>query len=644
MCGIAGFLGAESPRMGERLIKQMCDRIAHRGPDAWGWLVDGEVALGHRRLSIIDLEGGSQPLGNEDGSVQIVFNGEIYNYRLLRKELVERGHHFATHSDTEVLVHLYEDVGDRLPQYLNGMFAFAIWDSRRQQLFLARDRFGKKPLYYSLGLPGFRFCFASELKALQVLPGFSQGINARAAADFLALGYVPEPHSIYDQVSKLPPGHSIVVAPSNTALHRYWTPDFNGALRQDFDDTVEEIRMLATDAVERRMISDVPLGGLLSGGVDSTAVVGLMALKSARPVRTFSIGFSDPRLNELSFAAAAVNRYRTDHEEQVVTPSIEDVFDRLVWHFDEPFGDPSAVPMLYVSRMARRHVTVALSGDGADEVFGGYRRYYWNLCEERLRSLFPSVVRKTLFRIGARYYPRFEYMPRLFRARATLNLLSRELPGAYFTHMSAFRDDPAEELLGAGLRRELAGYSSRESFCRRFEPYRHLPPLMQMQAVDLETYLPGDILVKVDRASMAYALEIRSPWLDFRLAELAGLMPADWKLTHGIGKFAFKEAVRPYVPAEIIDRTKMGFAVPLGAWLRTSLVPVFDRLVFRPDMQDLLSLPLVRQMSNEHRSGRRNHGPKLWNILMFSAWHARFQRGEALDAKEVFRAPSVVNP
>src|SRR5947209_17149507 len=424
MCGIAGFMTTGAPA-GSELLRRMCDRLAHRGPDAYGSMLAGPVALGHRRLSIIDLAAGGQPLANEDGTVQVVFNGEIYNYRELRAELTARGHRFATRSDTEVLVHLYEDLGERMPERLEGMFAFAIWDARRQRLFLARDHFGKKPLYYSEQIPGMRLAFASELKALACLPGFPDQPDTRAVARFLAFGYVPDPDTIFAGARKLAPGHSLTLDCGGAAdqarpiaLRRYWEPRLEPDYERRFETAVEEIRSLAAEAVERRMVADVPLGAFLSGGVDSSAVVGLMAARAPGKVKTFSIGFRDANqqvsrgFDELAFARQTAALHATEHREQVVTPFIEEMFETLAQAFDEPFGDASAIPTLYLARMTRRHVTVALSGDGADEVFGGYRRYYFGVLEQRLRERFPGWFRRSVIRAGAACYPKFDYLPR----------------------------------------------------------------------------------------------------------------------------------------------------------------------------------------------------------------------------------------
>jgi asparagine synthase (glutamine-hydrolysing) len=602
-------------------LKRMCDRLAHRGPDAEGYFCGDEAALGHRRLSIIDLSGGAQPLGNEDGSVQVVFNGEIYNYVELQRELLRNGHRLATRSDTEVLVHLYEELGEALPERLNGMFAFAIWDVRRKQLLLGRDRFGKKPLYYSCDVTGTRFCFASELSALAALPGFRGTLNEQSAADFLAFSYVPEPRTIYEGVFKLEPGHTLTVTRQGLRKRKYWDPAFEAPNGDRLQDAVEHVRCLAEDAVERRMLSEVPLGAFLSGGVDSSFVVAAMARK-APGVKTFTIGFRNHDYDERTAARSVVSHCGTEHHEQVVEPSPR-ILSTLVTRFDEPFGDSSAIPTLYLARMTRQHVTVALSGDGADEVFGGYRRYYFGVLEERLRDLFPSWLRRSAIRLAGRYYPKLDFAPQVFRAKTLLTNLSDELANSYFTSMSVFRDRSLGAVLAQELRRSINGYTPRQSFCERFVPFRHLPPLEQMQAVDMQTYLPGDILVKVDRATMAYSLEARAPWLDYRIAELAGRLPSGFKSHHRIGKYIFKMAASSYLPNPVIRRRKMGFSVPIGEWFRTALKPVFQTVVLDSAGAGLLDPVEVRRIWEQHQSGYHNHDRKLWNLLMLVCWDLR---------------------
>jgi asparagine synthase (glutamine-hydrolysing) len=633
MCGIAGYLTFQGDLPNRSTVKRMCDRLAHRGPDSEGFFVDRHAALGHRRLSIIDLSSGDQPMSNEDGNLQIIFNGEIYNYLELRSRLIQKGHRFATNSDTEVIVHLYEDEGEHTPEHLNGMFAFVIWDSRRKQLFAARDRFGKKPLYYSLTVPGIRFCFASELKALLTLPGFPAEVDQYAVADFLALSYISPPATIFKSVRQLRPGESITLTEDDERLTRYWQPRFDIQSRP-LDQVIEEIHTLAADSVERRMISDVPLGAFLSGGVDSSAVVAFMARKARDQVKTFSIGFTDKRYDELQYARLVASRYHTDHHETVVAPRIEDVLDEHIEHYDEPFADPSAIPMLYLSRMTREHVTVALSGDGADELFGGYRRYYFGLIEERIRHKFPGWFRHSVFQTASKYYPKFDYLPQVFRAKAMLRNLSTEFGDAYFASMSAFAGGSRlRTVLSEGMISSLRDYAPRQAFVERFHAVGHLPPLQQMQAVDFETYLPGDILVKADRATMAYSLESRSPWLDYRLAELACRLPTDLKIHGKTGKFVFKKMLEPYLQRILLGRRKMGFSVPLESWFRTSLKPVFEARVLHNDMQAYLNLDEVRRLWNEHQSGLHDHSKGFWNLLMLASWDQRYNTAGKVSAQ-----------
>lgn len=622
MCGIAGFFNHHDRPAEEAPLTAMCSRLIHRGPDGGGAFRQGPVALGHRRLSIVDVAGGQQPIANESGSVVIVFNGEIYNFPELRENLQKRGHHFRTRTDTEVIVHLYEEAGERTPEYLNGMFAFAIWDQRRRQLFLARDRMGKKPLYYSTAVPGMALCFASELKALTVLPECPRALDLSSFADFLSLSYVPDPRTIYKDIHKLAPAHSLTVSGSGIQLRRYWKPDFAGS-DLSFDAAVHRIAALSDDAVRCRMISDVPLGAFLSGGVDSSAAVGFMARHTTGPVKTFSIGFTDKRFDELRFARVAATLNRTHHHEQTVSPSIHDALHQLTEYFDEPFGDSSAIPMLYLSRMTRQHVTVALTGDGADEIFGGYRRYYYGVLEESWRQRLPRAMRRHVLGTAARFYPKFDYLPRPLRARTLLGNLAQDLPDAYFTSMSAFRDSGLTSVLSGDVSSALHGYSGRHLFRDLAAQAADWAPLQQMQFIDFHTWLPGGILVKADRTTMACSLESRSPWLDYRLVELACSLPPAYNLHRNTGKYVFKEAVSPVVPGSLLQRTKMGFSVPLASWFRSSLRPVFESAVLGNSLKDFLSLDEVRHLWQEHQSGVSNHERKLWNLLVFACWQQR---------------------
>jgi asparagine synthase (glutamine-hydrolysing) len=620
MCGIAGFITDGRPADRELLVA-MCDRIAHRGPDSSGYFLEGGAALGHRRLSIIDLSGGDQPLGNEDGSVQVVFNGEIYNYLELRNDLIRRGHVFRTSSDTEVLVHLYEEAGESMANYLNGMFAFAIWDRRQKHLLLARDRFGKKPVYYVTGRSGLRIACASELKALRLIEGVGDRINPQALASFLTFGYVPDPDTIYGDVCKLPPASTLLLTPENCRIRRYWTPRFAASLQKDYRNSVEELNALAEDSVRRRMMSEVPLGAFLSGGIDSTALTGVMSSIGSGTVRTFSMGFNDSRFDERRYALIAARAHNTDHHVEVVTPSVEEILDRFVETFDEPFGDSSAIPMLYLSRMTRQFVTVALAGDGADEVFGGYRRYRHGVIEDRVRHYLPEWSRRPVFGAAGRLYPKADYLPRMFRAKSLLTNLAEDIGDAYFNSMTAFRDGALTSVLSRDTRRQLGDFNPRTGYRERFRKVRHLGPLAQMQAVDFETYLPGDILVKADRATMAYSLESRSPWLDYRLAEFAGELPASFKISGFNQKRILKDAMAGYIPQELLHRKKMGFSVPLASWLRTSLKPIFEEMVLKDGVGGILSIPEVRRLWAAHESALHDHSRKLWYLLVLGLWY-----------------------
>jgi asparagine synthase (glutamine-hydrolysing) len=413
---------------------------------------------------------------------------------------------------------------------------------------------------------------------------------------------------------------------------QYWSPAFDIQENLTLPQAVEQIEALAPDSVDRRMISDVPLGGFLSGGVDSSSVVAFMAQRAGATVKSFSIGFTNEAFDELPYARLVAERYRTEHHEKVVTPSVHEILKTLVDHYDEPFGDSSAIPTLYLSRMTRQFVTVALSGDGADELFGGYRRYFYGVLEDRLRQRFPEWFRNTVFRYAGRYYPKFDYLPRVFRGKTLLTNLSRSLGDSYFTSLSAFRDEGLNAVLSPALRRDLAGYSPRDGYRKLFEEVSHLPPLQQMQAVDLKTYLPGDILVKVDRATMAYSLESRAPWLDHRLASVACRLPAGLKLNGKVGKYAFKQVVRKHIPESILTRPKMGFGVPLGEWFRTSLYPVFESIVLQPEMESYLDLREVRRIWGEHQSKLHSHEAKLWNLLMLATWNLRHHHADTRDS------------
>ncbi|MGC2415265.1 MAG: XrtA/PEP-CTERM system amidotransferase [Stellaceae bacterium] len=630
MCGIAGIFDHRGQTDIDRaLLHRMTDVIGHRGPDGDGFYHAPGIGLGYRRLAVIDLAGGNQPMFNEDRTVCLVFNGEIYNFQPLMAELAALGHHFRTRSDTEVIVHAWEEWAEACLDRLNGMFAFALWDGRTETLFLARDRLGEKPLYYSFLADG-RLIFGSELKSLLCSPDVDRRLDPRAIEEFFAFGYIPDPHSIYRSVHKLPPAHCLVLRRDGriSAPRAYWDLRFDDGGRLRREEVVEELVLRLREAVRLRMISDVPLGAFLSGGVDSSGVVAMMAGLREAPVKTFSIAFGVRGWDESTHAAAIAKRYGTDHHVREVDPNSFDLVDRLASIYDEPFGDSSAMPTFRVCAMARENVTVALSGDGGDEVFAGYRRYRWHCSEERVRRLLPQSVRGPVFGALGRVYPKFDWLPRPFRAKATLQELARDQAGAYFSSVSVCGDALRRQLFSPALRNELQGYSAvdllREHMARSGSEH----PLSRVQYADFKTYLPGDILTKVDRASMANSLEVRVPLLDHTLVEWAARLPPLFKLHGREGKYLLKLALENYVPREILYRPKQGFAVPLAAWFRGPLRERLYRTLQRAALRDsgLFEMRFVERLIEQHLSGTFDHSAPLWTLLMFDAFLRNSQR------------------
>jgi len=603
----------------------------------------GGAALGHRRLSIIDLGGGHQPLSNEDDTIWIVFNGEIYNYRELRPGLESAGHHFRTATDTETIIHLYEEYGDDCVNHLRGMFAFALWDEKRQRLLLARDRLGKKPLVYRLD-PG-RILFASELKSLLQVPGVPRTLDPRALDYFLTYQYVPHPHCILEGYHKLPPGHLAVFERGNLAVRRYWSPPFEepgasptggGAATADWspDRWRQELRATLTEAVRLRMRSDVPLGAFLSGGIDSTIISGLMQQLSERPVHTFSIGFPVRQFDETSYAREAARHLRTEHHEMVVEPHALSILPRLIWHYDEPFSDSSAIPTMYLSEMTRQTVTVALSGDGGDELFAGYDRYRavrFGMAIDRL----PRPVRAL---ITARIWQKIpaSVRQRSFRRRVRRLLaeLGKPPEKRYLRWISIFDAERRHELYTADLRARLGDVDSSDALLAAYAECPTRDFVTRTTCADVLTYLPCDILKKVDIASMAYGLECRCPFLDHQVAELAARMPIELKQTPQQGKKILIETFADLLPASIQKRSKMGFGVPLDHWFRGELRPLLhDALLDRKSLERGYFEPaVVRRLVEEHDQKRWDHSYRLWALLCFEMWHRMF-----LDAAE---APS----
>jgi asparagine synthase (glutamine-hydrolysing) len=605
------------------LLVAMTDRIAHRGPDGDGFHVAPGIGLGHRRLAIIDVAGGKQPIFNEDETVAITYNGEIYNFQELMTELVAKGHRFRTRSDTEVVVHAWEEWGERCVERFRGMFAFAIWDETRQTLFLARDRFGKKPLYYAVLEDGL-LLFASELKALLLHPRLPRRLDPTAVEDFFAYGYVPETKAIYRDVAKLSPAHTLSIRRGQPigAPREYWDLAFKDGGPHREEEAREELISQLREATKIRLISEVPLGAFLSGGVDSSAVVALMAEQSESPVNSFSIGFTQADYDETAYAERVSAQYKTRHHGRIVDADDFALVDRLASIYDEPFADASAIPTFRVCALARERVTVALSGDGGDELLAGYRRYRWHSTEERIRGAIPDGLRKAAFGTLGRLYPKLDWAPRRLRAKATfLELAASSLDG-YFLNISVLNDDVRRRLYSPGFARELQGYRAIEQLARYFDKAPSDDPLLRAQYADIKTYLPGDILTKVDRASMASSLEVRAPIIDHRFAEWSAALPPSLKLHNGTGKYVLKRAFESRLPHDLLYRPKQGFAVPLAAWFRG---PLRERL-----RQSLRSMRLadtgwfntgfINGAAEQHIAGTRDHSALLWSLLMFEAF------------------------
>lgn len=627
MCGIAGVLYADPARpVDSGVLRAMGESMAHRGPDGEGHWVGPGVGLVHRRLAIIDLAGGRQPLGNEDGSVQVTFNGEIYNYQGLRADLLAKGHQFRTNSDTEVLVHLYEEEGERLVNRLRGMFAFAIWDSGKRRLLLARDRLGIKPLYFSHD--GEKLLFGSELKALLAHPGVARDIDPAALEDYLAYGMVSGERSIFRGVRKLLPGHTLMVRPGEwgRAPRRYWQlqrePD-EGRSQEDWE---EAIRAKVREAIKLHLIADVPVGAFLSGGVDSSVVVSSSAGATRGALRTFSIGFREQAFSELPFAREVADQFGAQHTEEIVTPDAVSLLDDLAWYYDEPFADSSAIPTFLVSRLASRHVKVVLSGDGGDEAFGGYSRYAHDLREAAVRRRLPAWLRQGVLGPLGRAWPKTDWLPRPLRAKTALTNLSLDAGSAYANTLALCRRPLRRQLLAKRLAATLNGHEPEQLLRASYATAPAGDPLSGMLAADVGTVLPDDFLVKVDRASMAYGLEVRPPLLDHELMELAARVPSRWKVRGKDTKFIFKRAYESRLPASVTQRPKQGFELPIDAWLRGPLRDIFESSVLRPGavVAGLIDQDVARGLQRAHQSGVGRHGNVLWALLVLARWAEHF--------------------
>jgi asparagine synthase (glutamine-hydrolysing) len=624
MCGITGIFDTRARRAIDRaVLDRMNESQHHRGPDEGSLHIEPGLGFGHRRLSIIDVSTGQQPLFNEDGSVVVVFNGEIYNYRSLIPELQALGHVFRTRSDTEVIVHAWESWGEDSVKRFRGMFAFALWDRRRETLFLARDRLGVKPLHYAL-LDDGTLVFGSELKSLLAHGRMRRDLDPLAVEEYFALGYVAEPRSVFAQARKLLPGHTLAWRRGQTACEPrlYWDVRFSLGNPIGLDDACAELQRRLEESVRLRLVSEVPLGAFLSGGVDSSAVVATMARLSDEPVNTCSMAFDDPAYDEAAFAKTVADRYRTRHFVETVRSEDYGLIDTLARLYDEPYADSSAIPTYRVCQLARKRVTVALSGDGGDESFGGYRRYRLHLMEERLRAALPLGLRAPLFGMLARAYPKADWAPRMLRAKTTFEGMARDSVEAYFHSMSILRRPQRERLFSARLESLLGGYDAFEVFKAHAANADTDDALALIQYLDLKTYLVGDINTKVDRAAMAHSLEVREPLMDHPLVEWLATLPSSLKVRGQEGKFLLKRAMRPHLPHDILYRPKMGFAVPLARWFRGPLRQRVRDAVLgeRIAATGWFERDALRELVDAHQGGMRDHSAPLWALVMFEAF------------------------
>ncbi|KPM25322.1 asparagine synthase [Citromicrobium sp. RCC1885] len=620
MCGIAGLFAREAHAQVDRdLLVRMRDRMVHRGPDGAGLWCDDGIGLAHRRLSVIDVEGSPQPMHSPDGRAAIVFNGEIYNYRALRSELAGLGHAFRTEGDTEVILAAWRQWGADCVARFDGMFAFALYDRERRQLFLARDRFGVKPLFTAL-LPDGTFAFASELKGLLAHPALDRTIDPLAIEDYFAWGYVPDHRSMLAGVDKLPAGHYRIVEHGKPPHQPVCWYDISFEQRETMSavDEAEALRAQLGTAVASRMVSDVPIGAFLSGGVDSSAVVALMADRASQAVTTCSIGFDVADLDETAHARLIAEQFGTAHHERIVDPAMFDRIDALAGMFDEPFADASALPTAAVCALAREHVTVALSGDGADEAFAGYRRHVFHAAEERARGALPLSLRRAVFGPLAALYPKADWAPRPFRAKTTLQSLALSGEEAYARALGVMSPKLRERIFSPAMKRELGGYRAEQPL---IELMRNAPVrsgLDRAQYADLKFWLPGDILTKVDRTSMAVSLEAREPLLDHHLVELATRLPETRRVSGGQGKLALKQAMEGTLPRQILYRPKQGFVLPIAQWFRSDLKEAARAAARSERLLDTgwFDAAALSQLAEDHIAGRRDHARELWQLLM----------------------------
>ncbi len=614
MCGIIGIYNLNHQPVENTLLRRMCNIISHRGPDDEGFYQNGPIGLGIRRLAIIDVAGGQQPISNEDGSIWIVFNGEIYNYLELRASLEQKGHHFKTQSDTETIVHLYEEQGIDCVCELRGMFAFALWDAKAQRLLLARDRLGIKPLFYAYN--GQKLLFASEMKAILQDQNLDRQVDLSALKAYLAYLYVPAPKTILQGVNKLPPAHILVCENGQTTRQRYWQLQPESLAGYTEDEIVAALRQQLQEAVKIRLMSEVPLGAFLSGGVDSSAVVALMTAVMNRPVKTFSIGFENNKFNELQYARMVAEHCQTDHYEFVVRPDAVEILPKLVWQFDEPFADPSMLPTYYVTKMARQHVTVCLSGDGGDESFAGYRRYSYAQ-RTRIYDGIPRMIKQTLLSPLSNILPQRSVWGKRLR-QSSLSAQDR-----YIENVSYLGESMQAQLLADDIQQSLGDSPPVSHYLQAiFDLTQEYNIPEQLLYVDIYSYLPEDILVKLDRTSMLNSLEARVPFLDHRLLEFVAGIPFGLKLKNGSGKYILKKALQELLPDKIFQRGKQGFSVPLGEWFGGTLY-TFARDILMDHKfaaRGLFNQAEVEQLLQQHRSGIADMSRAIYILIVFELW------------------------
>jgi asparagine synthase (glutamine-hydrolysing) len=628
MCGICGFMAKPSCSVDQGLLTRMTRRLGHRGPDDEGYYVDPSIGLGMRRLSIIDLLTGHQPMTNEDRTLWLVFNGEIYNFRELRTRLSSRGHHFSSQSDAEVVIHAYEEYGDQCVDHFNGMFAFALWDAPRRRLLLARDRLGIKPLYYWASKD--QLVFGSELKAVMTCADVPRQIDPIALDQFLTLEYIPSPRTIYQGVNKLPPGHRLIFQDGRARLEPYWDISFgNGPIREEC--CRETLWGLLQDAVRLQMVSDVPLGAFLSGGIDSSTVVALMHEVTQDSLQTFSIGFGDVTYNELPYARTVATRFGTQHHEKILEPDLADLAERLVRHLDEPLGDFSILPTYLVSELARESVKVVLTGDGGDELFGGYDTYVAQQWDGRYRRL-PAMLRTWALPALMRRVPPQPAKKGLINKAKRFVEGSALPPSLQHVRWMIFLNDADKEMLYTpSLQEALDGHSTTSLFESYLQRVAHADPLAQQQYVDVKTYLADNILTKVDRMSMATSLEVRVPLLDHRIVEYALNLPPHLKLRRGRTKQILRQTMESRLPGSVLKKPKQGFSMPMKHWLRSSLRPLMLDLLSEETLhcQGYFDPSTVTCWMREHLDGRADHSHRLWALIVFELWHQQMQREES---------------